>query len=74
MANIKMWESEELDCTIKVDYDLCDGTGDCVEACPTDVYEIVNGKAAAPHIDECIECCACVDVCPNNAIVHSSCE
>jgi NAD-dependent dihydropyrimidine dehydrogenase PreA subunit len=25
------------------------------------------------NIDECIECCACVENCPEGAIEHSSC-
>jgi NAD-dependent dihydropyrimidine dehydrogenase PreA subunit len=73
MTNIKTWESEDIGCTIKVDYDLCDGSGDCVEVCPTAVYELVDNKSTAPEIDECIECCACVEACPQNAIEHSSC-
>ncbi|RLF63413.1 MAG: 4Fe-4S ferredoxin, partial [Thermoplasmata archaeon] len=36
-------------------------------------YELVDGKAAAPKIDDCIECCVCVSSCPNGAIEHSSC-
>ena len=31
--------------------------------CPTEVYELVDGKSTAPNIDECIECCACVEAC-----------
>lgn len=73
MTDIKIWESEEIGCTIKIDYDLCDGSGDCVEVCPTVVYELVDNKSTAPEIDECIECCACVEACPTNAIEHSSC-
>ncbi len=73
MANIKTWESEEIGCIIKVDYDLCQGSGECIEVCPTEVYELVDEKATAPNIDECIECCACVEACPYDAIKHSSC-
>ncbi len=73
MANIKTWESEDVGCTIKIDYDLCTGCGECVEVCPTEVYEMVDEKSTAPNIDECIECCACIEACPNDAIEHSSC-
>jgi len=73
MADIKTWESEEVGCTISVDYDLCNGDAECVEVCPTEVYELVDGKSTAPNIDECIECCACVEACPTDAIEHSSC-
>jgi len=70
MADIKEFKDEV---TIKVDYDKCQGHGDCVESCPVDVYELVEGKATAPNIEECIECCACAAVCPEDAIEHSSC-
>ncbi len=59
--------------TIRIDYDKCDGCGDCVEICPTEVYELVEGKATAPNIAECIECCACVEACPKGAIEHDAC-
>jgi NAD-dependent dihydropyrimidine dehydrogenase PreA subunit len=59
--------------TIKIDYDKCAGHGECVDVCPVEVYELVKGKSTAPNIEECIECCSCVEVCPENAIEHSSC-
>lgn len=76
---VEVWKSGDL--TIEIDYEKCDGCGECVEACPADVYELVcpvkskgdDKKAAAPNIAECIECCACVEACPKNAITHSSC-
>ena len=71
---IKTWKSPDVDVTIEIDYDKCEGHGDCVTECPSEVYELVDGKATAPNIDDCIECCACVDVCPVSAIKHSSCE
>lgn len=70
---IKKWSSEGLAITIEVDYDKCVGAGECVDACPTDVYKLENGKAVVIDIDECVECCACVDACPVGAISHSSC-
>jgi NAD-dependent dihydropyrimidine dehydrogenase PreA subunit len=71
--NIKKWKSEELGITIEVDYEKCEGYAECVDVCPTDVYELKDKKAIASRIDECIECCACVEVCPTDAIKHSSC-
>lgn len=69
--SVKEFKGEEV--TIWVDYEKCNGHAECVEACPTEVYELVEGKATAPNIDECIECCACVAVCPEEAIEHSTC-
>jgi len=64
---------EEGDMKITIDYDKCTGAGDCVAACPVDIFEVVDGKAIAKEVGECIECCACVSACPNDAIEHSSC-
>lgn len=70
---VKKWSSDELGIEIEIDYDKCVGAAECVEVCPTSVYEMNGGKAVAVDIDECVECCACVDACPENAIRHSSC-
>ncbi|MBR9701888.1 ferredoxin family protein [Candidatus Pacearchaeota archaeon] len=59
---------------IKIDYAICGGAGECADVCPSDVFEIIEGKAAATNVDECIECCSCVEVCPVDAILHSSCD
>ena len=67
------WKSEELDFTLKLDYDKCTGVGDCVDMCPVDIFEVKDGKAIVKNIDECTECCACITACPNDAIEHSSC-
>jgi NAD-dependent dihydropyrimidine dehydrogenase PreA subunit len=59
--------------TIKVDHDKCEGAGECVTACPVEIFEVVDGKAVCKNVEECIECCACVNACPVEAIEHSSC-
>ena len=66
-------EYEEGDLKITIDYDKCTGAGDCVTACPVDIFELVDGKAVANNVGECIECCACVNACPHDAIEHNSC-
>ena len=60
--------------TIEIDEDKCIGSGECVSACPTSVFELVDGKAHATNISDCTECCVCVDACPTKAIQHSSCK
>ena len=75
LTNIKTWQSEVQDVTISIDHDKCGGAGECVAVCPSlpKVYEIKDNKVTAPNIDNCIQCCACVHVCPTKAITHSSC-
>jgi len=73
MADIHVWEGKENDITIKIDWELCNGDSECVDVCPTEVYELNDeGKAEAGSVDECIDCYACEDVCPEDAIWHSS--
>lgn len=52
----------------EVDVEKCVGCGDCVEACPVDVYEIQDGKSVAVNADECIGCESCIEVCEEGAI------
>ena len=70
--DLKEWKSAEV--TIRIDYDKCVGHGECVDACPSSVYELKDGKAVPVNIGECIQCCTCVQSCPENAIIHSACE
>lgn len=60
--------------TIKVDYEKCVAHANCVKAFPSDVYELQHGKAVPVGIDDCIECWACVESCPEKAIEHSACD
>lgn len=53
----------------KVDAELCEGCGTCVDVCPADVFEMMAGKASAAKPDECLDCGACTEECPTNAIV-----
>lgn len=70
---VKKYSDEGNSFTIEVDEELCDAQEDCINVCPSSVYELVDGKAVPVRINECIECCQCVDACPRNAIKHSSC-
>jgi NAD-dependent dihydropyrimidine dehydrogenase PreA subunit len=54
--------------TVEVDKDKCVGDELCVEVCPVDVYEMVDGKADPVNMDECLGCESCVEVCEEGAI------
>ena len=68
---IQTWQNDNV--TIKLDLDACKGHGDCADNCPGEVYDMVNNNTVAARIDDCVECCTCVEVCPEHAIEHSSC-
>jgi NAD-dependent dihydropyrimidine dehydrogenase PreA subunit len=51
-----------------VDADKCVGCEECVEVCPTDVYEMQDGKSVPVNADECLGCESCVEVCEQGAI------
>ncbi len=70
---VKKYESKAAGFTIEIDEDKCNADGECVNVCPTNVFEIIDGKSHAVRVDDCIECCACVDACPPKAIKHTSC-
>jgi NAD-dependent dihydropyrimidine dehydrogenase PreA subunit len=70
---IKIFESKSLGLTIEIDHEKCQGHSNCVDECPSDVFELIDGKSACIAIDDCVECCVCVDACPEKAIKHSSC-
>ena len=53
---------------IIIDYDKCEGCGDCVETCPAEVLEMQNDKPVVVNIDECLECESCVEVCEHDAV------
>lgn len=50
-----------------VDENLCDGCGDCIEACPTDAITLHRGKARVDW-SLCYGCKACQSVCPKKAL------
>ena len=52
---------------VTVDKDKCTGCGECVDSCPGEVYELVDGKAVPINEDECHGCHTCEAVCPEDA-------
>ena len=53
---------------VAVDQAKCHGCGDCMDACPVEVYEIKQGKAVPVQASECLGCMSCVEVCSEGAI------
>jgi NAD-dependent dihydropyrimidine dehydrogenase PreA subunit len=51
-----------------IDQNKCMGCGNCVEICPSEVYEIEEERSIPIHPEECIECWACVNRCPAESI------
>ena len=58
--------------TVKI-YDTCIGWGQCVQACPVDVLEVIpwDGNevgqiASAPRQEDCIGCKKCEIACPTD--------
>ncbi|NOX64019.1 MAG: 4Fe-4S dicluster domain-containing protein [Chloroflexi bacterium] len=52
----------------RIDSGLCNGCLQCVEVCPTQALDILNGKAYLRYPERCTYCTACEDICPENAI------
>ena len=52
---------------IRIDTELCDGCGECIDACPRDCMGLYD-EVAYVMMGCCTECEVCVIVCPNEAI------
>ena len=50
-----------------VDGGTCTGCGACVDSCPSEAIEMVDGKAVV-DAEKCVDCGVCVDECPVEAI------
>lgn len=53
---------------IKIDQELCNGCGLCVDACHEDAIAIIDGKATLLRDDYCDGLGNCLPVCPVNAL------
>jgi NAD-dependent dihydropyrimidine dehydrogenase PreA subunit len=51
-----------------VDENKCVGCEECVDVCPTEVFEMENEKSVPVNAEECIGCESCVEVCEVDAI------
>lgn len=71
VMGVKVFKSGDI--VIKINHDKCNGDGACIDACPSEVFELKEGKSVAVRVEDCVECCSCVEACPEGAIEHSSC-
>ena len=55
-------------CKISINQEDCIGCEACVNNCPVEVYEMIDGKSHATNIDNCCSTLSCVAVCPVSAI------
>ncbi|HSB05006.1 MAG TPA: 4Fe-4S binding protein [Thermodesulfobacteriota bacterium] len=51
-----------------VDKEKCTGCENCVDVCPSEVYEMKEDKSTAARPEDCIECWVCVNQCPTESI------
>ena len=51
---------------IKINPEICDACGNCVDVCPRKVLEKSEGKIAITNLIECVLCKDCVKICPKD--------
>ena len=54
--------------TLNLLSDKCAGCKICMDVCPHDVFDIFDGKAVIKDKNRCMECGACANNCPAQAI------
>ena len=52
----------------EISEDVCDGCGDCVDACHASAVELINNKAKIVRPEDCDYCAECEEICPSDAI------
>jgi len=53
---------------VEVDPEKCTGCEQCVDTCPSEVFEIQDGKSSPVNMEDCVGCESCVEVCEAEAI------
>ena len=53
---------------LEINKSWCKGCGICIEFCPKNVLNLVNGKADIADESECLRCGICENLCPDFAV------
>lgn len=53
---------------IEVDVAKCTGCEQCVDTCPSEVFEMKDEKSTVANMEDCVGCESCVEVCEAEAI------
>ena len=53
---------------VEIDEEKCSGDEECVNVCPTGVFEMQEGKSTVVNEEECLGCESCIEVCTTGAI------
>ncbi|MCI5223248.1 MAG: 4Fe-4S dicluster domain-containing protein [Candidatus Electrothrix sp. AR4] len=53
---------------VKIDQEKCTNCLECIEVCPEEVFELLNGGPSHVHTENCVECDLCINICPEDAI------
>lgn len=57
---------------LKVDKEKCNGDYLCVSVCPVGAPKEDEAGKIAIAVDLCMECCACLNICPQEAIYEET--
>lgn len=52
----------------KIDEAKCTGCGECLDVCPTDVFEARENEIFVADPGDCVGCESCVGACPEEAV------
>ncbi|MHB8808658.1 MAG: ATP-binding protein [Desulfobulbaceae bacterium] len=52
---------------VTIDREKCTDCGECLDACPSEIYERISGRIEVAHPEECHGCHTCESVCPHEA-------
>jgi NAD-dependent dihydropyrimidine dehydrogenase PreA subunit len=53
---------------VRIDIEVCEGSGVCEQVCPEDVFEHEDGVTRVVQSQACTECWICVEQCASAAI------